>query len=312
MIECPTDRTRNVTYLEAAPEQVWWSIATTEGTNTYLTYSSSTTGDPSLPKAGDVYTLNYGDIENQSVVVESVPNRRFVLSDAYQSLAPDGKAEIFYVNTAFTLEATDGFVKLSLQVQGFAEDTYGQWLRECLEMGWRRSLMNLKSVLELGLDLRTELFSYPRLGVTNCTVNPEQSRETGVSVRGGNYLLEVFPNSPAQKAGLRAHDVILAIGGRTTATYGDFVRVISSYSGKKGPVSVMFSRSGKQHETTVRLSVEEQFTGLNKESLSLEEIKHRRELIAKSRSASGAVWTGTESGMKDAAENGEDGAAGTE
>ncbi|MVO98862.1 PDZ domain-containing protein [Paenibacillus lutrae] len=285
------DSSLNVIYLESSLEKVWWSVATVEGTNTYLTYASSTTGMSGEPAVGDIYLLNYGDIENRAQVTECQPCRRFALSDAYNSLAPDGDREAFRVSTSFTLEEMGPFVKLSLSVRGFSGDTSGQWLRECLEMGWRRSLMNLKSVLELGLDLRTELFSYPRLGVTNCTVNTEQSLETGVQAGGGNYLLEVFPGSPAGQAGLRAGDVVTALGGLETGTYSDFVRVISSFYGTQGLVSVTFVREGREQETEVRLSVEEQFTGLNKDSLTLDQIQSRREQMARSRSASGAFWS---------------------
>src|SRR5690606_20028055 len=126
----------------------------------------------------------------------------------------------------------------------FTDDTRGGWFRECLEMGWRRSLMNLKSVLELGMDLRTEMFSYPRLGVTNCTVNEEQAKETGVPAERGNYLLAVFPYGPAERCGLKQGDVMTAIGGVPVPDYSTFVRVISRHYGSKEPVAITYVRDG--------------------------------------------------------------------
>jgi len=291
MIPCEKDRTVNITYLEAPLEKVWWSIVTPPGTNTYLTYTADTTGDPLHPKVGDIFTLCYGDIINRSEVIACEKHQSFALKDAYESIAPDGSTDHFFVTTHFRLEQEGAFVKLTLEVTGFQDDEYGQWFRECLEMGWRRSLMNLKSVLELGMDLRAEMFSYPRLGVVNCTVNQNQSISTGVPVRQGNYLLEVFPNSPADAAGLMKGDVIVAFDDVPTPAYEDFVRAISFYYGKDSQVTIRYIRNGEEKRTVARLSIEDTFTGrVELEGTSLEEIKQKRERLARQRSASGAIW----------------------
>jgi hypothetical protein len=291
MIDCAKDRTINITYLEAPIERVWWSIATPEGNNSYLTYTADTTGSPSKPKVGDQFTLCYGDITNHPVVTQCEELNTFTLSDSYQSIAPNGEIDYFDVTTKFLLERKAGLIKLTLEVVGFSDDAHGQWFRECLEMGWRRSLMNLKSVLELGMDLRAEMFSYPRIGVVNCTVNEEQSEKTGVLVEHGNYLMEVFPNSPAELAGLKRGDVIVSFENTPTPNYREFVRVISTYYAKNDPVRIGYVRSGKRHEVTVRLSLEDTFTGLvDLEGTSFDKVKMKREELAKQRSASGSLW----------------------
>lgn len=291
MIDCPKDRTINITYLEAPIERVWWSIATPEGNNSYLTYTADTTGAPNDPKVGDQYTLCYGDITNNTVVVECEDLKNFTLSDSYQSIAPNGEVDCFNVTTKFLLEQINEFVKLKLEVVGFSDDAHGQWFRECLEMGWRRSLMNLKSVLELGMDLRAEMFSYPRIGVVNCTVDKEKSEVTGVPVDHGNYLMEVFSNSPAELAGLKRGDVIISFDDIPTPNYREFVRVISTYYAKNDSVRIVYVRNGKRHEVTVKLTLEDTFAGLvDLEGTSFEEVKMKREELAKQRSASGALW----------------------
>jgi hypothetical protein len=263
MIACALDRTINITYLEASLEQVWLAVATIEGSNRYLTdVASTSTGSHSAPQVGDKYTLFYGDIVNETTVTHCDRLKLFALSDSYRSMAPDGSIDPFQVKTCFILEPYEQFVKLTLEVTGFSENTFGQWFRECLEMGWRRSLMNLKSVLELGLDLRTELFSFPRLGVTNCTVNEEQSCETGVAVGGGNYLLQVFPGGPADHGGLQAGDVVIAFDDVPVRDYAEFVRVISTYYSWKEPVRISYVREGKGLELSVDLSIDSVFTGL--------------------------------------------------
>lgn len=291
MIPCPQDRTVNITYLEAPLERVWWSVATAPGSSSYLTYYARTTGAEDEPKIGDRYTLNYGDINNESVVIRCEPPHHIALADTYDSMDPDGRTVRYLVSTAYTLEQQGSFVKLTLKVTGFEPTTHGQWFRECLEMGWRRSLMNLKSVLELGLDLRIEMFSYPRLGVANCTVNEEQSPVVCVPVREGNYLLQVFPNSPVDRAGMQAGDVIVEIGGMPTPDYPAFVRAISSFYGKTAEPVVVYVRDGVRCETTVRLSLDETFTGLiDIEETPLEEVRKKRELLARQRSGSGSLW----------------------
>lgn len=291
MIDCLKNRTVNITYIEAPIEKVWLTIATPEGINSYLTYTAETTGLPENPKVGDRYTLCYGDIMNYQVVLECKMGEMIVFSDSYESLAPDGTVEHFKVITKYELEQEDEFVKLTLTVTGFSEDAHGQWFRECLEMGWCRSLMNLKSVLELGMDLRAEMFSYPRIGVVNCTVNEEQSVETGIEVGQGNYLMVVFNNSPAEAAGLKAGDVIISFDGIPTPNYREFVRVISTYHSKNDPVRIGYVRQGKKMEVIANLSLSDTFTGLvDLEGTSFEEVREQREQLARQRSASGALW----------------------
>ncbi|GEM_PF-2986067 len=291
MIDCPKDRSINIILLEAPIDQVWWSIVTPSGSNSYLTDQVITTGIYDEPKLKDRYTLYYGDIINHAEIMDIVHGERFILSDRYESMAPDGSVHPYHVRTEYTMEQYGAFTRLKIEVIGHEQDTYGQWFRECLEMGWRRSLMNLKSVLELGMDLRTELFSYPRLGVTNCTVNEVQHAETGVASGQGNYLLDVFPNSPADQAGLQPGDVILAMDDIAVPYYASFVRVISRYYGKKQPVKITFVRSGETHHVQADFSLDRMFTGLiegTDEGQRLEQ--ERRKLLSQQRSASGALW----------------------
>ncbi len=291
MLDCPKDRSINITYLEAPIEQVWRAVVTPKGSNSYLTDQVLTSGDPNDPRAGDRYTLYYGDITNKAVIEHCEPYNLFILADNYESMAPDGTIDPFPVRTAYRFESQGAYTKLVLEVEGFQPDTHGQWFRECLEMGWRRSLMNLKSVLELGMDLRTELFSYPRLGVTNCTVNDEQDKETSVQAGQGNYLLYVFPGGPAERGGLRQKDVITAIGNVAVPNYGAFVRAISRYYASKEPVAFTYMRDGEEREVLLDLTIDRMFTGLIEGTDSGQEAERkRRQRIADQRSASGSIW----------------------
>ncbi|WP_246070539.1 PDZ domain-containing protein [Paenibacillus kobensis] len=291
------DRSINIIYLESSIEDVWRAVVLPEGSNSYLTNQVITTGDPQQPKAGDQYTLYYGDIVNRAAVDYCEENHLFRLKDRYESMTPEGIMELFEVTTSYYFESEGEFTKLTLEVVGYKNDTYGQWFRECLEMGWRRSLHNLKSVLELGLDLRIELFSFPRMGIINCTVNSEQSVETGIGIAEGNYLLTVFPGSPADEAGLLRGDVILALDNERVPDYRAFVRKISTYYSKKDPVQIAYVRDGCEHNAMIDLTIDRMFTGLIEgNDQAHEEERERRQRIASERSASGRMWKSQQSG----------------
>ena len=287
------------TYFEAPIDKVWYSIATAEGMNTYLTYKAELRGENEQPKPGDHFLLNYGDIENDQYILQFDKNDTFRVKDTYESISPDGSVQTFQVQTSTMLiKERDNLTKLTLMVEGFASDTYGQWFRECMRLGWTRSLLNLKSVLELGMDLRTPLFSYPRLGVLNCTVNEEQKLEHNYADTG-NYLLEVFPNSPASKAGLEKGDIIIALNNKETANYDEFVRVISSFNIEKDAINIKYLRNGSSHYTQAYLSLEGNFTGLvDTDEDTFDDIRQKRENLAKQRSSSGSLWKKDKGGKR--------------
>jgi S1-C subfamily serine protease len=73
-----------------------------------------------------------------------------------------------------------------------------------------------------------------------------------VSVRGGAGLREVTPGSPAERAGLRAEDVITAVDGTKVGGYGELLRVLRSKS-PGDTVSLSVLRDGRTFSTSVRL-----------------------------------------------------------
>nr|WP_239565276.1 PDZ domain-containing protein [Brevibacillus fulvus] len=135
------------------------------------------------------------------------------------------------------------------------------------------------------------MFSYPRLGIANCTVNEFQTAATGVPVGQGNYLIEVHQNSPADLAGLRPGDVIVKIDGCPVPNYPAFVRAISRFYDQVRPVPITYLRDGITYETTADLSTDDRFTGLvDLTADSYENLKRKREYLASQRSASGQIW----------------------
>jgi Do/DeqQ family serine protease len=60
-----------------------------------------------------------------------------------------------------------------------------------------------------------------RLGITMTDLTPDIAKKLGVTAREGAALTEVEPGSPAEKAGLRERDVVLALNGRPIRTSGE-------------------------------------------------------------------------------------------
>ncbi len=107
--------------------------------------------------------------------------------------------------------------------------------------------------------------------------------------------MEVFPNSPAFKAGLRKGDVIDHFDDDKVRDYAAFVRVISSYVAKKEAVRIGFIREGKHDSVIAELSLEDTFTGMvDVTQQNQDEIRKKREALARQRSGSGVLWRQTE------------------
>lgn len=262
-------KAKTVMYLEAPVEAIWPYLATPGGMNAYLTDVAEIQGGHEELTVGDTIRIVIGDLVNEARCIACEKPYLLTLEDHHQPVLPDGTVCEYRIRTSFHLEpcpTTDEqpLSKVTVIAEGYGEDEMMQWIRESGEMGWRQSLLNLKCVIELGLDLRNQIFGYPRMGVSNCTASPEKIRQLGLdpaAVRG-NYLLEVYPNGPAAKAGLIASDLVTEIAGRPTATYQQFVQALGSVNGSAAEVEIVYYRQGKRYQTTIPLSYADQYTGL--------------------------------------------------
>jgi serine protease Do len=92
----------------------------------------------------------------------------------------------------------------------------------------------------------------PLLGISIGSVGPEDAQVYGLP-RIAGVLVEDFPSgSPAERAGLRRHDVIVAIGGEPVERLGQFQRLVASH--RPGDVvDVEVVRFGQPHRYQVRL-----------------------------------------------------------
>lgn len=90
-----------------------------------------------------------------------------------------------------------------------------------------------------------------RMGVSLQSMSPQLAEYFGLAGRSGALVLYVYPDSPAAKAGIKAGDVILSIGGETTETP---VRVHEALQSKpEGSIELRVLRDKQEKSLTVQL-----------------------------------------------------------
>ena len=92
----------------------------------------------------------------------------------------------------------------------------------------------------------------PWLGVTLVTINESTARDLDVDVAAGVYLTDVVDDSPAAQGGLRAGDVIIAVGGGEVARSADLIDLLQDKS-PGDAVTVKVHRDGAETSVTVTL-----------------------------------------------------------
>lgn len=95
------------------------------------------------------------------------------------------------------------------------------------------------------------------LGAQLQSMTPQLAEYFGLSKRNGALVVFVFADSPAAKAGLKAGDVILSVGGETVEGPMDVRRILSSKS--EGSIDVKLLRD--KQEQTLAVHVEKGTSG---------------------------------------------------
>ena len=93
--------------------------------------------------------------------------------------------------------------------------------------------------------------NYARVGIKLGVLTPALAKQFGIDPNTKGVVAdEVLPGSPADKAGLKAGDVITSFDGKPVLSVPTFrLRVASSDVGK--PFNMTYFRGGKEHTTTV-------------------------------------------------------------
>ncbi|SNB47581.1 DegQ family serine endoprotease [Geobacter sp. DSM 9736] len=88
------------------------------------------------------------------------------------------------------------------------------------------------------------------LGVVIQQITPELAQSFGIQENVGALVSEIVKDGPAEKAGLKAGDIILEFNGRKIKEMNDLPRIVASTPiGNKVPVKIV--RNGKQEEIAV-------------------------------------------------------------
>lgn len=113
---------------------------------------------------------------------------------------------------------------------------------------WRRYLLEVPGDLNMNVLVNRR----GRLGVELQGLTPQLARYFGVASGKGALISAVRDSSAAERAGLRAGDVIIAVGGKTVESTGDASRLLRERDA--GPVEVTIVRDG--HEQTIQAQLE--------------------------------------------------------
>jgi S1-C subfamily serine protease len=90
------------------------------------------------------------------------------------------------------------------------------------------------------------------LGVRMGDLTSADAKQLKVPVSDGAIIGQVDGNSPADKAGLKAKDVIVALNGKKVSSADDVVSKISDMQAGD-TVEILYYRGGNQHTATVKL-----------------------------------------------------------
>jgi glutaredoxin-like YruB-family protein len=91
----------------------------------------------------------------------------------------------------------------------------------------------------------------PRLGASIADAASQARKRPGIPASGA-YVGKVRPRSPAERAGLRPGDVIVALGGQSVSNAGDVHRLLPGLP-RGRDVSLTVVRGGKAYDRIVRL-----------------------------------------------------------
>ncbi|WP_309246360.1 PDZ domain-containing protein [Cytobacillus oceanisediminis] len=259
---------------------MWWYFSTSQGWNSFLSDVAHVSNGNEVIGVGDTVEFIIGELKNKANCLECQPPYLIKMEDHFSALLPNGSLWNYELVTTYQLEEYENLTKVTVFVEKYTDDEAMQWVRECGSTGWKQTLFNLKCIIELGLDLRNDIFNYPRLGVLNYTATEEQlNNQNLLSKTKGNFIKKVYPNSPAHSAGLKDGDIIVTIAGEDVPTYDHFVKILSSYYKKNTEVDVIFFRDGEELLTKVHLTYDDQFTGMiDPKTISLEEVSRIRKM----------------------------------
>ncbi len=92
------------------------------------------------------------------------------------------------------------------------------------------------------------------IGVATGPVEAEQRKELGLKKEVGVMVISVLEATPAEKAGVKAKDVIIAINGDDVSAVEELVEAVQKAGKEKKAVKLQINRDGKKTEISVKPS----------------------------------------------------------
>lgn len=212
--------------IRGSRKELWTFISTLQGYLSFFAESGTETGQNLV--------MEYGGLTNRVELIVLRPWHVLYWKHAYEI----GDKQ-YPLETTFTITGQEPCLLLTVEVTGFGAEPDDLFVRDLMDETWVRTLLNLKSIIEVGIDIREPLFGYPRLGI----------RSTGTGV--GNLVIACLPGGRAEVAGIRAGDMILAVEGRRVNHYKELVRELAWQSGRKQVVTLELERAGAGLEVKV-------------------------------------------------------------
>ena len=134
-------------YLETTPDKVFDAISNPETLTKWFLSSAKI-----KPVKGSTYTFKWqGGFTHKGKVKKATKNKSLALT------WPDEfKGKTFETEVEFTLRPKGKGTVLKVRHTGFKKGDDWLWLYGAIQSGWAYYLMNLKSLLGQGVDLRSE------------------------------------------------------------------------------------------------------------------------------------------------------------
>ena len=175
------------------------------------------------------------------------PRRKILVKDGDIALSAGGlviAANSLAVGVSLRRNFEDGFH------EGMGFEGFGKNFMEIAPSEWLNPLIEHPPILETAFYRGKAWF-----GVGMQALTPELKTYWHVPAQGGVVIDRVFPDSPAEKAGLRVRDVIISLGGQLVEVQRDEelgrFREMVTRQPLDQPVTISIFRNGKKTNQTV-------------------------------------------------------------
>lgn len=226
--------------LKAPPEVVIYAFTTAQGWRNWLCDSCRFSS-----RSGSVFFMGWDGGFYSTGCIELVEKPESL------SMTWRGKDDPGTTHVAITFKPTPTGTEVTLNHTGFGEEDLWREPFESSQKGWETGFENLESIFNTGEDLRQT--RRPMLGVMSNNFSEKVAQDLGVPVTQGVRIDQPVPDMGAEKAGLRANDVIVEMNGTAIRGFEDLNIALSDKQAGE-TVSVAVFRGPKRQSFEMELS----------------------------------------------------------